>query len=316
MKNALKVIVFTVLAVAVVAGSVFGLYKYNISDFSVVDGSEKNTVIVNGYNGSSSSVEIPKKIRGKKVIAIGENAFEETSIKSVVIPECVTRIDAAAFKSCAELERVTINGKIESIADNAFYNCDKLTEITLPASVKTIGATVFGECDNLKAVNVENGGNFVFENGVLYSADKTTACFALMNTDLSKYEFPASVQNVSSFFFFGHEEITSVKLPEGLKIIDKSLFALCKNLKEVTIPEGVVRINNSAFLGCTSLDKLYIPESVKTFEKFCFPVVVNKEKEEDASEEIFNPNFTLEVKENSSAHKYAKNNEIKFEIVK
>lgn len=316
MKNALKVLIFTVVILAVGAGSVFGLIKYNKSDFTVAEGSEKNTVVINSYNGSSVNIDIPEKIKGKKVVSIGESAFEETNIKSVVIPAYVTKIETAAFKGCKKLEKVTINGKVELINDNAFYDCDALTEIALPASVKTIGATPFGDCDKLEKIDVEQNGNYVFENGVLFTADKTTACLALKNTDLSDYEFPQEVQNFSSFFFFGREELTSIELPEGMKVIDNSLFALCSNLKDVKIPEGVTRINSSAFLGCVSIDKLYVPESVKSFEKFCFPVVENKEKEKEASKNMFNPDFTLVVKENSAAHKYAKNKGIKFEIVK
>ncbi len=314
MKNAIKVAVFTVLFIAAGAGVVFGFFKYSKTDFTTSDSSENNTVVIDSYNGSSVNIDIPAKIRGKKVTAIDSNAFEGTKIKSVIIPKGVKRIEQAAFKDCSELESVTVSGNLEYIGENAFGNCDKLTEFTFPESLKTIGASPFGDCDNLKKINTENNGSFVFDNGVLYSTDKSTAYFALESTDLSNYKFPAELKNFSSFFFFNREELKSIELPDGMISVEESLFALCTNLKSVKIPDGVKKIGNSAFLGCISLDKLYIPESVKSFDKFCFPVSVRKNEKNEDSNKLFNDKFTLIVEKNSSAYFYAVENNINYEF--
>lgn len=316
MKNAVKVLIFTLVFIIAASGAVFGFIKYNTSDFAITEGNKKGTAVIVGYNGSSVNIDIPKKVKGKKIISIGEGAFESTNIKSVIIPETVTEIEEAAFKDCKKLQKITFNGALEKIGENAFNNCDSLTEFTIPASLKTLGAAPFSDCDNLKNIKVEDDGNFLFDNGVLYSADKTVAYFALKNVNLAKYEFPSEVNEIAPFFFFGRDEINSVKLPDGLKLIDESLFALCKNLKNVEIPDGVKIIGNSAFLGCVSLDKLYIPDSVKSFDKFCFPVAVNKDKEDETAKEIFNDEFTLVVNKNSSAERYAKEQGIKYELAK
>ena len=318
MKNALKVVIFTVLFFAVAVGGVFGFYKYNKTDFYFEEAEEKGSIVINSYIGKSVNIDIPEKIRGKKVVAVGQGAFEDKKIKSVIIPDTVKEIGMAAFKGCTELESVTIKGGVESIGENAFNNCDKLTEFTFPAELKTIGSLPFADCDGLKTINTEQNGNFVFEDGILYSADKATAYFALNSTDLSKVKLPAEVKNFAPFFFFKNDKITSFELPDGIKVIDTSLFALCSKLKEVKIPDSVESIKSSAFVGCTSLDKLYIPANVKNIDKFCFPVPLEtgSGKDKEQSEDLFNPDFTLVVEKDSAAHTYAKEHSIKYELAK
>lgn len=322
-KNALKVVIFSVVFIAAAAGAVFGIYKYNKTDFTFSVASKSDEIVLTAYNGDSVNIVIPKKVRGKKVVALGDGVFQGTDIKSVEIPETVTQIEDNAFKGCAKLEKAVIGESVEKIGSNAFVSCKSLKEVNIPASVKTVGSMPFGGCTALKDISIEDGADFVLDNGVLYNTDKTTAYFALDCVDFSQYKFPASVKDFQSFFFFGNESIKSFAFPEGMKNVPESMFVMCSNLKEVTIPDSVTRICNSAFLGCTSLDKLYIPSSVRTFEKYCFPVEVKKknDKKDDADKKdsesnMFNPNFTLVVEKGSAAYNYAKSNGIKYELAK
>lgn len=321
MKNAIKVAVFTVLFIAVAAGAIFGIIKFNKSDFAYTVGSKKNEVVITAYNGKSVNIEIPKRISGKKVVSIGENAFDSTKIKTVTLPETVTSIESNAFKNCSELEKITFNTVVESFGEGAFYNCDKLTELTIPSSVKEIGSLAFNDCDSLKSLSVEEGGNFVFENGVLYSSDKTVALCSLKGTDFSNYKFPAELKEFGEYFFFDHDEITSFEIPESMTEIPENMFALCSSLKDVKIHDGVKKIGGSAFLGCVSIDKLYVPASVQSCGSFCFPANPKKNEDKDkdkndTSSEYFNPNFTLVVEKDSYAYRYAVDKGIKYELNK
>lgn len=325
MKNAVKVLIFTVVFLAAAAGAVFGIYKYNKADFTFTVASKSDEIVLTAYNGDSVNIVIPKKIRGKKVVALGEGVFQGTDIKSVEIPETVTQIEGNAFKSCTKLEKAVIGSSVEKIGDSAFISCTSLKEVNIPASVKTIGGMPFNGCTQLKDITIEDGSGFVLDNGVLYNKDKTAAYFALNGVDFSNYEFPATVKDFQAFFFYGNETLKSFTVPGEMKKIPESMFVLCSNLENVSIPDGVTRICNSAFLGCTSLDRLYVPASVKTFEKFCFPVEAKKkdDKKKDKDDDnkksesnVFNPDFTLVVEKGSAAYNYAKSNGIKYEIAK
>ena len=55
-------------------------------------------------------------------------AFEDCAgIESVIIPDSVSRIGAAAFKNCSSLKTAVVSDSVTEIADDAFDGCDNLT---------------------------------------------------------------------------------------------------------------------------------------------------------------------------------------------
>ena len=77
-----------------------------------------------GWNRKESDLVIPAAIDGKKVVAIGDLAFENCdSLTSITIPDSVTSIGDYAFWWCRSLTSVTIPGSVASIGDDAFFDC-------------------------------------------------------------------------------------------------------------------------------------------------------------------------------------------------
>lgn len=107
----------------------------------------KNFDIVGGvlrkYNGSDIDVIIPDN-----VIAIGEYAFKDTKIKSVIMPNSVTEIRWNAFYSCDILEDIILSNTLKLICSSAFSNAIKL-KIHLPDSVESIGGGAFSGIDSI-----------------------------------------------------------------------------------------------------------------------------------------------------------------------
>ncbi|MDY2930574.1 MAG: leucine-rich repeat protein, partial [Muribaculaceae bacterium] len=71
------------------------------------------------YNGE---IEIPAELAGKKVVAIGYNAFASCNgLTSVTIPTGVKKIDSGAFANCNNLNTLTLRtGEIPEVAATAF----------------------------------------------------------------------------------------------------------------------------------------------------------------------------------------------------
>ena len=63
-------------------------------------------ITIAGYTGAGGAVSIPSVIYGLPVVAIGDHAFQGTSVTSVTIPEGVTNIGNYAFQGCAGLASV------------------------------------------------------------------------------------------------------------------------------------------------------------------------------------------------------------------
>lgn len=78
-------------------------------------------VTITGHKGFKKALVIPEKIDGKKVTAIGVQAFYgDDLIESVKIPEGVTIIDRWAFDECPNLKTVVLPSTITTIGVKAF----------------------------------------------------------------------------------------------------------------------------------------------------------------------------------------------------
>ena len=86
---------------------------------------ENGQIIITGYKGKELDVEIPSQIDGFPVAVIGEGAFQNAYIRSVVIPSSVRLIDWFAFSGCTCLESITIPSSVLSIEYGAFDYCPK-----------------------------------------------------------------------------------------------------------------------------------------------------------------------------------------------
>jgi len=90
---------------------------------------ENGKITITEYIGSAIDVTIPATIDGMPVVAIGEEAFKNTQIRSVTIPSGVKTIDWFAFSACTVLESITIPSSVTSVGYGAFDYCPKSLKI-------------------------------------------------------------------------------------------------------------------------------------------------------------------------------------------
>lgn len=88
---------------------------------------ENNGVIITGYSGEEKTLEIPATIDGLAVVAIGREAFKESSLVEVVLPTTLKKIDWFAFYGSKSLERAVIPTSVSKIEYGVFDGCDRLT---------------------------------------------------------------------------------------------------------------------------------------------------------------------------------------------
>lgn len=305
MKNAIKVLCFT-LAVLIVGTSAFMVYfKWDKSEFEYVDGTEKGTVIITGYKGESKDIKIPSKLRGKSVTQIDTLAFENSDITSIEIGDKVTYIGMSAFRGCKSLKTVTLGKALLNIDEGSFNDCTSLEEITLPKSLEKLGGSIFAGCTSLKKVELEDGGNFVIKDGVLLSSDMKTLYFALPYANLGDYTCPSEVETVNSLTFYNCTTLTSFTFSNNIKSIPQGMFVLCTGLKELHLPDSVTQIG-SVIITKSGVKTVTIPESVKVIDKSAFI----------QSDGTNDKDLVLRVRAGSKAESFAKENSIKIEYIK
>ena len=72
------------------------------------------------YTGSKTDIEIPQSIDGLTVTELGENAFFNTEVTSVRVPDGVKLLDWFVFYSCTSLKTVILPASVTSIEYGAF----------------------------------------------------------------------------------------------------------------------------------------------------------------------------------------------------
>ena len=200
MKNAFKVLCFT-LAVIIVVTSAFLIYfKWDKSQFEYVDGTEKGTVMITGYKDESKDVTIPSKLRGKKVTQIDTSAFEESDITSIEIGDNVTYIGKSAFRGCKSLKTVKLGKSILNIDEGSFNDCTSLEEIKLPKSLEKLGGSVFAGCTSLKNVEISSNTSTLY-----FPIDESSAIICL-------FLFVSSTVSLSIIIIFSIPFLISVSV--------------------------------------------------------------------------------------------------------
>ena len=224
----------------------------------------------NNSNSSSGVVEHTK--------ILTEDEAKNLTGSHVIIPPVYTEIGSYAFRSRADLERVTIHSGITNINGTAFCGCTRLSAIIVSEKNQHYTST--------------KGGLFA-TNGILFDKNKTTLICYPAGIKKSSYTIPNSVMYIGEFAFFGCEklknvaisksvvrigeaafyqckELSSILIPNSVTRINRASFSGCKKLKSITISNGLVHIDESAFEGCEKLKNITIPASVASIGKSAF----------------------------------------------
>lgn len=238
------------------------------------------------------------------VTSIGDYAFPKFSnLESISFGKDVESIGECSFTFCSSIKNLTIPNGVKIIKQTAFALCLNLLTISIPESVEEIGDHAFSPCSNLQSITVdENNQNYLSQDGVLFTKDKTELVTFPPGHYLCEYTVPNGVKTINNAAFCD-THLTNIALPNGLETIEQNAFFECDNLKSIAIPDSVTLIGKSAFSVCDSL------ETIIFLNSNC-----NIKLSEDEDSPTIPANTKIVGFANSTAEKYAIENNIEFEV--
>lgn len=178
------------------------------------------------------------------VTAIGEKAFRNSNITSVVISEGITSLGELSFSDCRKLKRVSLPEGLKTLGSSCFGNCyalesiafpegitelpgnccvsnHALTEVSLPESLTTLGEGCFGYCGSLRNVVIPDKVISFGRNCFLGVSLTTMVCYPTTPPDAP-----------NSTFFPTPNSVEILYVPEE-SIERYKASSLCQDVKEV-----------------------------------------------------------------------------------
>ncbi|MBP3369985.1 MAG: leucine-rich repeat domain-containing protein, partial [Clostridia bacterium] len=231
--------------------------------------------IVTGFVGAEENISIPHIYDALPVFGIMANAFKNnTTLKSISMPNSIQEIGSYAFAGCTALESVSIPTSVKSIFSYTFSGCTSLKTITLHSGIEELGAFAFENCTALKSITLNEGlktiSNNVFDNcssleGITIP-DTVTALGNMAFTDaisLKYVNFSKALASIGNATFENCISLESVELHENITTLGSSTFSNCRELKTLRILGDLKSIGIATFYDCVNLESIYFASKAK-----------------------------------------------------
>lgn len=279
------------------------LWAFDGTPWETIELKKKGASVCNNVllsvNPELTEYAIPANVK-----IIGRDAFKNSKIKEIDIPNGVSKLDICAF-AYSELERISLPDTLKVVGSHAFSNCRNLTELIIPKSVSQIDDNAFEGLENcvLTILNESDDEELfrisphafgirnpnIKEIRVPYGS---AAMRYAMKCDLNVTTFPCGPKRfgnpkryryIDNVFccegntlheYFGHEEIVNV--PDGIAVIGNNAFTGQK-MKKVYLPDSVTHIEDLAFPHCDELEYI-IGNGVQEVEIHAFHGCAKLEK--------------------------------------
>lgn len=205
---------------------------------------------------------LAKVTLGSGLKTIGTDAFCNTGLLEVTIPDNVETIGQGAFHGCHDMKTAVIGDGVKTMGNYAFKNCSSLEEVTIGNNVRTMGVQSFKYNTSLKEITIPSsvtslgGGSF-------------TGCTSLTKAVIGNGvpELGTNGSDTRGYdgwadgMFEDCTSLTEVELGDGIITIGIDAFCNTK-LINVNIPDNVVTIGNGAYTNCVSLEEVTIGTGV------------------------------------------------------
>ncbi|WP_407403863.1 leucine-rich repeat protein [Sodaliphilus sp.] len=190
-------------------------------------------------------------IQQGSLTTIGNQAFCNSGIVAITLPESLTTIGSSVFHGADKLNSIVIPDGVTAIGDRAFTGCNSLKSLDIPERVTAINAFAITNCAGLTSVNLPS------------TLQRLEQASISGNPGITAITLPQSLRFIgeNTLAFLG---ISSITIPEGVTTIGNSAVAVCEDLESITLPASLSAIDNYGIYGCPKLKNIRLPQGLKT----------------------------------------------------
>lgn len=149
------------------------------------------------------------------------------------------------------LKSVAIPDGVTKIADKALAGQKELMFVSIPPSVAEIGQDVFSGCDRLAGI---------------FISDIAAWCSLSFTRDEMWWLWGDYPLRRARNLFLGGTLVEELEIPQGVTSIGENAFRGCASVTRVTIPDSVVKIETGAFADCQNLSEIVVAENNKHYK--------------------------------------------------
>ena len=228
------------------------------------------------YNGNGGEVTVPDGI-----VALGEEAFQDSRVTKVILPEGLTSIGHHCFFGCYELEEITLPASLSGVENmtQPFSSTPKLKEFRVAEGSKYYKAVdgVLFTADGKKLVCYPDG-----KADIEYAIPEGTESFGESPFQAAQFQYitiPSTLVDMGDEYriFTGLDCLQEIEVsPEnpkyyaergvlytGNRLVAYPAAKYWTKLKPTDLPAGLKEIGHNAFWGNRYLESVEFPEGIE-----------------------------------------------------
>lgn len=201
---------------------------------------------------------------GDGVVKIWNEAFAQSNLRSVRLPENCSFVGAGSFRHNAIESLHLPKCRVRHLSG---FRGNKLRRISIPGNVAVVGNYAFAE-NPIETLDIAEGVDSIL-GYAFCAAEPLIDGPSVFDAPLKSVKLPSSTVYVGAYAFAHLGNVATIDLG-GVESINYGAFMNCRNVRYLKTPPSLRRIGGAAFRRCESLERLELNEGLEEIGKYAF----------------------------------------------